>query len=726
MRMLRITIVVPEVWIISMPLGNILAGAIIAALTLPAGAQETMADAAVDLDRVLVSASTSRVPDSDSALPNTITIIDQAQLQQQLAVTQDLSQVLANLIPAFAPSRQKLTSFGESLRGRQPLYMVDGVPQSTPLRDGSRDAHTIDPAMIERIEVIHGANALQGLGASGGIINIITKHAPRRDGATFHEVRLGLSNAIPDQSDAAGHRASYLFGSNRGALDFVGGASFTREGLHYDAEGRALAVNGVQGDLMDSRGQNVFAKAGWNISDDRRLQLTANRYELQGDGDYESVDGDFALGIPATSVRGRQRGEPPRNLSKSLAIDYSDRELMGGSLQAQLYWVDFEALYGGSTWGDFYGNDPGSDWFDQSQNASEKVGGKFTWSRDNIGGVPLRLTLGLDVQRDTTQQRLVVSDLAWVPETSYSSVSPLLQAEYWLMDRLMLSAGLRHERGKLEVDDFTTLPVYNGGQLVRGGAPETSETLPNFGAVWHLTDALKLYASYSEGYTVADIGRVLRGISVPGQEVAGLVDLSPVVADNREIGIDYDDSRWSAHLAAYWSDSELGSRLAFDPVTETYNVAREPTQINGFEGNVGLRFNENSRIGLGYAATRGRYDSDLDGRPDTDLQGINISPDRAIAFWEQTWTPHLSTRLQGSRPEDREFDRRGVTVARFHGYTTLDLQARIALPVGSLDLGMENLLGRQYVTYYSQTRPSDDDYVAGRGRVFSASWSHRF
>ncbi|WP_287986220.1 TonB-dependent receptor plug domain-containing protein, partial [Sphingomonas sp.] len=175
-----------------MPRPTLLAGAVLAALaSTPVHAQDT----ATDLDRVVVSASTSRVPYSDSALPNTITVIDRAALEQQLALTRDLSQVLANLIPAFAPSRQKLTSFGESLRGRQPLYMVDGVPQSTPLRDGSRDAHTIDPAMIERIEVIHGANALQGLGASGGIINIITKRAPRGDGDRFHDVSLGASSA---------------------------------------------------------------------------------------------------------------------------------------------------------------------------------------------------------------------------------------------------------------------------------------------------------------------------------------------------------------------------------------------------------------------------------------------------------------------------------------------------------------------------------------------------
>jgi iron complex outermembrane receptor protein len=697
--------------------------ALLGAFALPAFA----ADEARTLDRVVVSASTSRVPDSETALPNTITVIDQEQLQQQLAVTQDISQVLSNLVPSFAPSRQKLTNSGETLRGRKPLYLVDGVPQTTPLRDGGRDGHTIDPALIERIEVIHGANALQGLGASGGIINIITKRAPREAGARFHEVAASASTALPDESDGTGYRASYLFGTRQGSFDFVGGGSYAREGLYYDGDGDALAINAVQGDLMDSRSHDLFAKAGWNIdgeqSNQRRLQLTVNRYQLQGDNDYVVVPGDAANDIPATSERGTPEGEGPRNRTTSVALDYSDKSLAGGSFQAQLYWIDFTALYGGSDWEDFWGDGRDPHWFDQSQNVSEKAGGKFTWSRGDFFDQRLRLTLGLDLAHDRTYQELVVSGLNWVPETTYRSWSPFVQAEWWLSDTLMLTGGLRHERGKLEVDDYTTLPVY-GSQRVEGGSPDTSETLPNLGLVWHATSDLKAYASYTEGYTVADIGRVLRAIDEPGLRVDDLVDLSPVVADNREIGIDYDDGRWLAHLAAYWSDSDLGSRLAFDPVTRTYNVARERTEIRGVEGSVAFRFSDAGRIGLGYAATRGRYDSDGDDRVDSDLPGVNVSPDRVTAFWTQAWTAGFDTRLQASHAYDREFD---SSEDDFDGYTTVDLLGRYRLPVGTLNVGIENLFGEQYTTYYSQTTPPrDDTYTAGRGRVLTVGWSHRF
>lgn len=689
-----------------------------------AAATSSSTEPAERLERVTVSASTSRTPESDAALPNTITVITAEDLQQQLTFTNDLSVVLANLVPAFAPGRQKMTSFGESLRGRQPLYLVDGVPQSTPLRDGSRDAHTIDPAFIERVEIIHGSNALHGLGGSGGIINIITKQAPSADG-TFHDVGVNANTALPDRADGTGWRGAYLFGTKNGNFDFVGGASYARQGMYYDADGRRIAVNNVQGDLMDAESYNLYAKAGWNLADGQRLQVSVNRYNLEGDGDYVSVPGDYRAGVPATSIKGTPLAAPPRNRSDSVTLDYSAKAA-GGDVLAQVFWVDYKGRFGGTLYRNFFGDDPNATWIDQSQNASKKTGGKFSWSRGDIGGAPLRVTFGLDLNRDTTYQRMIVSNLDWVPETTYESVSPLVQAEYWVGDNLMLAAGVRHERGKLEVDDYVTLPMY-GAQRVQGGEPTMRDTLPNFGAVWHVTDTLNLYASYAEGYNVADVGRILRAIERPGQAVDKLVDLTPVVSDNREIGVEYDGSRWFGQVAAYWSDSDLGSILVYDQAAGVYNVSRQATKIKGVEASVGLRYGDGGRIGLAYAAAEGQYASVQGGRPDTDLQGINIAPDRLNAYWEHGWNDGFATRLQASKNYSRTFDNAtGSRVAAFGGYTTVDLYARYALPVGTLSVGVENVTNRRYVSYFSQTTPSNADYAAGRGRTLSVGWSHRF
>src|SRR5690554_7518712 len=158
---------------------------VLGAAAIPAFAQDTSADEVIQI-------SATRTSQPASSIAATVTVIDGETIREQLAVADSLSDVLGNLVPAFSPSRQKLTSAGETLRGREPLYLIDGVPQSNPLRNGSRASYTIDPLMIERVEIIHGASAIQGMGASGGIINIVSKSATR---GSEQEVVAGLTTS---------------------------------------------------------------------------------------------------------------------------------------------------------------------------------------------------------------------------------------------------------------------------------------------------------------------------------------------------------------------------------------------------------------------------------------------------------------------------------------------------------------------------------------------------
>jgi len=112
--------------------------AVFAALTQSAIAQEksdTEINKNKEIERITVTAS--RMDKSPSSIPNTVTIIDRVQLEEQFRTTKDLSTIIGNLAPSFSPSRQKMSNTGETLRGRAPLIMIDGVPQSNPLRSGT-------------------------------------------------------------------------------------------------------------------------------------------------------------------------------------------------------------------------------------------------------------------------------------------------------------------------------------------------------------------------------------------------------------------------------------------------------------------------------------------------------------------------------------------------------------------------------------------------------------
>ncbi|HET6433391.1 TonB-dependent receptor [Dyella sp.] len=699
-----------------------LALALLSVLAAPARAAE--APQTVQLQRVEVSESTVRMPRSQGALPMTITVIDQEDLRQQLAITPDLSQAIGALLPSFSPATQKLSSRGETLRGRNPLYMIDGVPQSSPLRNGSRDAYTIDPAMIERIEIVEGANALQGLGASGGIINIITRRPPTTDGV---EQRVTLEASAPTRgSDGLGYAGAYLLGVRQGAFDAVVGVSQRERGMYSDAKGRLIGVDGTQGDLMDSTSKDAFAKLGYDFAGEQHLQLTINHFQLQGHGDYLAVPGDMDAGVPTTSVRGSQPGEAPRNRVLTSSVDYRDPHLAGGELRAQLYYQSNRELFGGGTFGTFQDPAYGATVFDQSQNVSLKRGARLSWARGGLLDERLNVLAGVDGYRDTTHQELIQTGRNWVPDSTYTGWAPFLQAEYWVLPSLSVNGGLRQEHGRLNVPTFRTLAFYNG-VTVQGGSTRFTKTLPNLGAVWYLGDHLNLFASYAEGYTLPDVGRVLRAINRPGQSVAEFLDLKPVVSDNREVGADFDNGPFSARVSHYSSTSRLGSVLVFDAANQVYNVARQRIEISGWEARAGWKPLDGTRLAMSYAINHGRSDRNGDGRVDSDLDGANIAPNRLNLSWTQRWDDAWSSMLQVSRLASRDFATLGVASGHFDGYVTADAFVRWhSRDVGEWTLGVQNLANRQYINYVSQTVGDDASYFAGRGRTVSLSWQQTF
>lgn len=679
---------------------------------------------AVALKRIEVSASTLRMPQSQGALPTTITVITREDLRQQLAITPDLSDAIGNLLPSFAPSTQKLSSRGQTLRGRNPLYMVDGVPQSSPLRNGSRDAYTIDPAMIERIEIVEGSNAMQGLGAAGGIINIITKQAPKQDGVR-QEVTVN-SSAPTRGGDGLGYGAAYLLGARSGAFDMVVGASWRQRGMYSDAKGRLIGVDGTQGDLMDSTSSDGFAKFGYAFAGERRLQLTVNRFDLTGNGDYTAVPGDRTSGLPTTSIRGKQPGDAPRNRVLTSSLDYRDPQLAGGELRAQLYHQKNRELFGGGSFATFQDPAYGPNVFDQSQNVSSKDGARLSWSRRGLLDDKLTVLAGADGYRDTTYQELTHTGRHWVPDSTYTGWAPFLQGEYWPLQALSLSGGLRQERGTLDVPTFHTLAAYNA-VTVQGGSTGFSKTLPNIGAVWYVTGQLNLFASYAQGYTLPDVGRVLRAINRPGQNVADFLDLQPVVSDNRELGAEYSGDRYGARVSYYTSRSRLGSVLVFDAPNQVYNVMRQRVAISGWEARAHWQPVDGAQLDASFAINRGRSDRNGDGRVDSDLDGANIAPNRLNLSWTQRWNDALSSYLQLSHAYGRDFATLGQRSAHFDGYSTADAYVKWHTDAtGDWTLGVQNLANAQFTNYISQTIGDNDSYFAGRGRVLSLTWQQVF
>ncbi len=683
----------------------------------------------VVIDEVIVSGSRLQKP--PSAMPNTVTIIESEQLKKSTVVNYSLSAVLEKNVPGFGPSLNRLTGRAESLRGRNPLYLIDGVPQFNALRDGSRDGHTIDMDMVERIEVIHGSNAIQGVGATGGVINIVTKRA-NKDGKFHSDVRLGFTTHDSFNSDSFSYKGTYNGSIDLGKLDIAAGITEYKRGLFFDGDGDEVGLYLTQGDIVDSLSQDLFFKAGFEPVDGHRIQFTANDFNLERDGDFKAVVGSRAAGIVTSATKGDPSadvGDPAENDVTTLSLDYTAENVFDWRLVSQLYYQDFAALFEGGTFGNFYRlTTDGGPFLDQSQIVSRKVGVKITAANKDLFIQNLDLTLGFDVQIDRSKQILARTGREWVPETEQLGLAPFFQVDYELFNNFKLTSGLRVENVTLTVDDYTTIPAANSTP-VGGGDPSFTELLPNVGAVYDVTSDISLYSSFSKGFTLPDVGRVLRAVNTPGQSVNSLVNLDPVVTDNLEFGIKYNDTRLNAEIAFYTSTSSLGSRLDLNS-QGIFDVARERTEIMGLDFSAGYRINDHYKIGGSYAYIEAEFDANGDNEVDTDLDGLNVAPNRLNLYVEGDPMNDLNFRLSGYHLFTRDFEGPGSNGnANFEDSITLfDLAASYRRDFGTFSLGIENLLDNQYVTYFSQveTAQRDDAFFAGNGRTITLSFNKSF
>lgn len=693
-----------------------LPAALFLAMSVPlqAGAQEAV------LETVVVSASRFNIA-ADKA-PQTVVVIRKEDIERQLAISSNSSDVLSNILPSYTPSRGKMNGSGETLRGRTPLILVDGVPQSNPVRPTGREAHTIDYSMVERIEVIQGPNAVNGLGATGGTINIITRRPDKGTASQHASVQATLPTSDIG-SDTVGFKTTYRNSGRGDKLDYLFALAYEDQGQHLDGKGRAIGVDVTQGDLQDSRSYDLLAKIGYALDDAQRLQLTINRYKIKSKANYVGVAGNRQQGIPSTSVKGTPPGTPAWNDVWTSSFSYNHSNLAGMELSALLFNQQFEGLFGADNSATFQDEAiaPKGKLFDQSRATASKYGSKVGLTKAGLLDGRLKLTAGFDTLVDEGKQDMYGTGRTFVPESRYRNLSLFTQAEYKLIEGLALHAGARRENADLEVDSYRTLAAYKN-TFVEGGKIKFNETLLNAGVVFTPVKDASIFASYSEGFGLPDIGRALRSINTPGQSVGSMRTLEPILTDGVEIGTRLRRGVWELEASYYRSDSDFGARVV--PVNGVFTMSREKTRLQGLDASLGLRINPAHKANLAYAYTKGRYDSDNNGSLDARLDGLNVAPNRLIASWSAKWSEKLASFIQLQHAFQQNFD---DPAKKFSGYTLADASLNYKLPQGELRLGVANLFDREYITYYSQSALVEPArYFAGRGRTATVAYALGF
>lgn len=693
------------------------------AATLPQDPPPATEPAAGEDETVIVTGT--RAPRAVDKIPGAITVISPAEVGRSLAITEDSTAVLAKTVPGYAESNQTLNTLGETMRGRVALYLFDGIPQSTPLRDGSRNATFTDMSTVERIEVIGGASASEGIGAAGGVINYISRRATKEG---FHANIGGrLGSQFRDDSGIWGIKGDIAYKDD--GFDVFAAAAYVDRGITYDARGRRIGLS-ASSSLADSTQLNLFAKIGTTFGDggNQRLELTGSWFKLEGKNNYYYQAGNRALGIPDTAIPGRQLVNgvdilrPDFNDFKQAALNYTNKDLFGGTLVATAYIARQAMRFPGDNSADRQDPliAPIGTLVDQSEVLSNKYGLRTSFSVPDLLIDGLEARFGVDAVHDETEQRLALTDRVWVPPLKYDSIGPYVQLTLDL-GPVTVSGGLRHETGQIKVDNYTTTFFRNRAN-VTGGTLDYTNTLPNIGVVGRLGGGFSVFGSYSKGFTLPNVGIPLRNVNQPGQSVEGILDLQAVIFDNKEVGANWRGSWGSFGISYYESFSELGSSLGVDPVTLDFVLIRRPVRINGLDMTADVRPTDWLRLQGTYSHVRGRTTAanNVTTPVATPLGITNIPLDKLNLI--ATVSP--SENFSFSLGMDNTFDRAQTGSSppeNIKGRTLFDLTANYRMKgVGTVSLAAENLLNKYYLLAFSQI-DFFQNYFAGRGRTVTLS-----
>lgn len=710
---------------------SILALAIMANLaTTAAQAQVTQsADSpSGDMERLIVTGS--RVVESIDEVPASVTVISREKIEQHLKVSPELQSLLAMYVPGMAPNTGTSSNAGQTLRGRAPLVMIDGVPQSTPLRNGSLGIKTLDPSAIARIEVIKGATSIYGNGAAGGIINYITKSAENEKIAA--EVSLSSRFSLVQPDESAGGRLEAAINGNIDKFSYLLTASYEENGVQRDAEGD---IPGLQYGLSDAETQNYFTKLAYQFDDEKSLQLSYNFYSSQQKTDLGDVSGDindgektYAIHVPKAQ---QKQGEPQgQDGNTNLMLKYSDYAVLANTqMTLDFYQQDIKNTFFYSP--SFANPDEGYTG-GQSVIKSEKTGARATFNTQiDWHNVQATLIYGIDALKDITSQPLVDGRI-WVPEMDMQSLAGFLQSKWVIKDNIIVKLGVRQEDIELQVDNYQTLKQCKSANQcqasidVVGGTIDYQATTYNAAIKYNFSPLFSPFASYSQGADISDIGRLLRTATVT--DIA-LIRTEASIIDNYEIGFNSqinEDLRFE--FATYRSTSELGTSSKFDPATGVYLPLRAPQKIWGYEGLVDYRISPELQLVATYSYVEGKNT-----QADVYLGAQQIAPPKATVNFAWQPSTDLSFTLSYLYVADRKrFDANedGDYVGDqgpVEHYQIFNLSGQYAInPKWHAFFGIENLLNEDYFPAKSQSYRYGGYNVKGLGTTANLGVKYQF
>jgi iron complex outermembrane recepter protein len=616
----------------------------------------------------------TRFTQKRDALPVGTTVITAKDIQHSTA--QNIIEVLAQQTSVHVRDNTGSPNYSVDMRGfgdsgnRNTLVLIDGQRFSE-VDTSPPNWSAIPLSAIERIEILSGnGTVLYGDGATGGVINIITKQPIRDQREASVNMRAGSYATAELQVSAA--VAGEALGMNLHASDL------TSDNYRYNNNLRQRNL------LLDlhtfGTEHSVYLKLASDSQDLRNpgmltlAQMEANRRATTTPNDYSSWDGTrIDLGVKSLVGSGEF----------ALNATYRDKDTR----------AHFDAF---------------------SSDSSTHVRQSGLAPRLNIpyvaAGIQHSLVAGLDwddadYQRDTTgtffnsQTRAAQDNLAlYVQHSSTLAVGTLF------------SLGARTQRSHTWVDDPSNAISIDQANTLN--AYDLAVRHP-FASDWSI---------------FARLGRSFRVASVEETPFSG-TPLQPQTSFDRDAGVAYRNS--ATDLSAKIFQIMLDHEIAFNPLLGFFgdNANLEPTRREGLELEANLSLRQDLKTFARYTYTEAKFRSGTYSGVDLTDKTVPLVP-RHMLNLGFSWAVQANTQLNvvasylSSQRINNDFA--NTLNQDIPAYTTVDIGINQAFGAWRLGLTAKNALNEKYFSYGGANAMGTVKVFPAAERTLFASAEYRF
>ena len=618
--------------------------------------------------------------------PSAVSIRSRQEIAQRQAP--DMFHALQNEVGVLIQSTAagQASPFVRGLTGQQVLILIDGIRLNNSItrRGPNQYFNTIDPGMVDHIEVIRGqGSVLWGSDAIGGAINVVTR------GADMHQGLIGDGYArrefVQYYNTANSSPYSRLNVEGWvGSKGVFGGASFLNVrdlDTGFDQFGRQPGTNYQQ--------YAADLKFNLLLSDTSMLTFAMQHFEQE-----DLPRSDRFPGYPfdrnnSNTVGGARFFEPQQR--DLMYLRYQALNPLGGLFDAMTTTASYHRQREIQTRGI-----PTT----RFQETDVDTTGLQTVGSRDMGDYG-RVTTGVDWYYDDVDSAFggsasgpIIPDDAW-----YRRAGWFLNWDVALTERLIGTTGVRFE----SIETAGTPEIGGSPQFIKASY---DDWVSQAGLTYKATEQLNLFGSISEGFRAPNLDDLMANnpnVLQQGQSVPSL-GLVPETSMNYEVGFKTAFDRLRTTTSVFWLDID-DNIVSITAAPDTFASANQDSRVQGVEFSGDYLLTPMWALYGNFWHIRGTNEvtgSPLSRVPPTQgILGLRYDdPCQRCYFNVYTWASARQNRLDGVR--DGRDER--IPIGGTPGFATLNM--RMGRTFGqcrdhNVSVSLENILDKAYLVHGS-------------------------